>query len=246
MIKDTSMIGKRIRVYELVGENDFINDRYAGREGEIALIDDMGQYHIIWDGTNKIGGLAINPQEDDFEILDDFDDELDDEMTLEGFRPINHRRNRYHSLNESFENKKLSEEIAKHGGLDNKTFLKKYDARYELTDYDLSRVSYKSYLSKEELDTIKRMIDSYKPLVSQILYCADGGAIIIDDYNPDNTNIDYNVKKNISYKNKLSDRNYNFQKSLDKNDWRQYLSKDDNYLTKYRRKNMKGDTYHYK
>lgn len=65
-----NMIGKRIRVHSLVGEPKQVNDRYAGREGVIGYIDDIGQYHIIWDGATEIGGLAVIPGEDDYELLE--------------------------------------------------------------------------------------------------------------------------------------------------------------------------------
>lgn len=51
-------IGDKIRIIHLKGEDD----RYNGLEGIVEHIDDMGQLHGSW------GGLAIIPEEDDFEI----------------------------------------------------------------------------------------------------------------------------------------------------------------------------------
>lgn len=52
-------IGDRITIIHLNGEND----RYDGRTGTVMHIDDMGQLHGTW------GGLAVIPEEDQFEIL---------------------------------------------------------------------------------------------------------------------------------------------------------------------------------
>lgn len=54
-------IGTAIRILEL---NDPFDKTYAGREGTVTLIDDMGQLHGTW------GGLAVIPGEDSFEIKD--------------------------------------------------------------------------------------------------------------------------------------------------------------------------------
>lgn len=53
------MIGKIIRIIYMDGE-----PRYAGREGEVTSIDDMGQLHGLW------GSLAVIPNVDIFEIVD--------------------------------------------------------------------------------------------------------------------------------------------------------------------------------
>lgn len=51
-------VGDTIRIIEMQGE-----PQYAGREGVVRSIDDMGQLHGDW------GGLAIIPGEDQFELI---------------------------------------------------------------------------------------------------------------------------------------------------------------------------------
>ena len=171
MVRDEEkrMIGKRIRIIELAGENDLVNNKYSGREGIIASIDDIGQYHVIWDGTDGVSGLAINPQEDDYEIIN----------FLESAKP---RRNHFgrNRLNKSFEDKTLNAEIKKHGGLDN--LYKDRDARAEITWYELSKeAGYKSYIPKEDIEKIRfeYYLNPHFSLYEQILFCKDGGAIVI-------------------------------------------------------------------
>ena len=52
-------IGDRIRIYHLKGEDD----AYEGAEGIVEHIDSIGQLHGTW------GGLAVIPEEDDFQII---------------------------------------------------------------------------------------------------------------------------------------------------------------------------------
>lgn len=52
-------VGDKIRIIHLSGEDG----RYDGREGIVEWIDGIGQLHGTW------GGLAIIPEEDEFEIL---------------------------------------------------------------------------------------------------------------------------------------------------------------------------------
>ena len=51
-------VGDTIRIVEMQGE-----PQYAGREGVVRSIDDMGQLHGSW------GGLAVIPGEDQFELI---------------------------------------------------------------------------------------------------------------------------------------------------------------------------------
>ena len=53
-------IGDKIRIIYMSGE-----PQYTGREGIVRSIDDMGQIHGSW------GGLALVPDEDSFEIIED-------------------------------------------------------------------------------------------------------------------------------------------------------------------------------
>lgn len=52
-------LGDKIRIIHLQGEDG----RYDGKEGVVEYIDGIGQLHGTW------GGLAIIPEEDEFEIL---------------------------------------------------------------------------------------------------------------------------------------------------------------------------------
>lgn len=53
-------IGTVIRIKRL---DDPFSKSYVGREGTVTCIDDMNQLHGTW------GGLAIIPEEDQFEIV---------------------------------------------------------------------------------------------------------------------------------------------------------------------------------
>ena len=51
-------VGDTLRIIEMKGE-----PHYAGKEGVVKCIDDIGQIHGTW------GGCAIIPEEDQFEII---------------------------------------------------------------------------------------------------------------------------------------------------------------------------------
>ena len=53
------LIGKEIRIITMVGEA-----HYDGRQGIVGSVDDMGQLHGSW------GGLAVNPEVDTFEVIE--------------------------------------------------------------------------------------------------------------------------------------------------------------------------------
>lgn len=54
-------VGDRIRIISLY--DSYALDTYNGKEGNVTLIDDAGQLHGTW------GGLAVIPEEDEFEVL---------------------------------------------------------------------------------------------------------------------------------------------------------------------------------
>lgn len=60
---ENTYLNKTIRIKCLSGEDD----HYAGKEGKVISIDDMGQLHGTW------GGLAVIPEVDDFEIITSID-----------------------------------------------------------------------------------------------------------------------------------------------------------------------------
>lgn len=51
-------VGDVIRIVMMSGE-----PQYNGRTGVVRVIDDIGQLHGTW------GGLAVQPENDEFEIL---------------------------------------------------------------------------------------------------------------------------------------------------------------------------------
>ena len=53
-------VGDTIKIIHMEGE-----PRYSGKIGEITSIDSKGQYHGTW------GGLAVQPQNDDYEIVNE-------------------------------------------------------------------------------------------------------------------------------------------------------------------------------
>lgn len=60
-----AIVGDRIRIIRMDDCNgrDAQAREYNGREGVITHIDSIGQLHGTW------GGLAVQPENDDFEIL---------------------------------------------------------------------------------------------------------------------------------------------------------------------------------
>lgn len=50
--------GDKIRILYMEGE-----PQYAGREGHVSFVDDVGQIHGSW------GGCAIIPETDSYEVL---------------------------------------------------------------------------------------------------------------------------------------------------------------------------------
>ena len=52
-------VGDKIKIIQLCGEGD----RYHSVEGVVTSVDSIGQLHGTW------GGLAVIPEEDEFEIL---------------------------------------------------------------------------------------------------------------------------------------------------------------------------------
>ena len=53
------LIGKKIRIISMFGEPG-----YDDRQGIVKSVDSMGQLHGSW------GGLAVNPEVDEFEVID--------------------------------------------------------------------------------------------------------------------------------------------------------------------------------
>jgi hypothetical protein len=53
-------IGQKIKIISMEGE-----PQYSGKEGVINYIDDIGQLHGTW------GGLAVQPERDIIEVIND-------------------------------------------------------------------------------------------------------------------------------------------------------------------------------
>lgn len=228
---DSEMVGKRIRVNSLKGEPENINNRYAGRTGTIAYVDDIGQYHIAWDDSKIEGasGLAVIPGEDSFEILNESkavrynrasglfegkalspeekmdrwhdgkrkeniaacsDEKLAEYLKIcrakgytEQVKIITAERKKRKGakpVNESFDNSKLNALIADHDGLKSFKRAYGYDARGHEVDYDLKTAAPVGYIPA---DCVKYFdfFNQFKPMVEQILYCNDGGIIVISE-----------------------------------------------------------------
>lgn len=60
MNNNSEYIGKIIRIIDMRDE-----PYYTGKTGMVEYVDSIGQLHGTW------GGLAIIPEEDKFEIVDD-------------------------------------------------------------------------------------------------------------------------------------------------------------------------------
>ena len=166
MKKDIENIGKRIRVNKLIAEPDYVNSRYKGRTGTIGFIDDANNYHIIWDDsdTDKTSGLAVLPDVDDFEFINEGEKE-----------------NNGKAINESFTDKALSSMVAEHGGLKKLTDKYEYDARLYNNSFDIQYAKPCVYIPKDVVsEYIIGGINPFKPLCEQILRCNDGGIIIIE------------------------------------------------------------------
>ena len=58
-MRTTAIVGDTLRIVEMKGE-----PQYAGKIGKVEFIDDIGQIHGSW------GGLAIQPENDRYEILE--------------------------------------------------------------------------------------------------------------------------------------------------------------------------------
>lgn len=101
-------------------------------------------------------------------------------------------------LKESFNDKRVSNEINAHGGL--RKHYKKLSANMR-ADYDLQNCEYQGYLSP---DTLKELHDSNMIfyLTKYLLYTNDGGAVVVDKKLKDYVN---NI--GTTWRNKVKQRN---------------------------------------
>lgn len=88
-------------------------------------------------------------------------------------------------INESFNNQELTDAVKDHGGLvtlrGKHNFIGSSDARQNEVSYDLQDAEFRGYIPEDAMEYIY-MLDFYKPLNRQLMFCNDGGAIIIEHY----------------------------------------------------------------
>lgn len=192
-------VGRRIRLVDIAdAENDPQMRRLIGQTGTIVKVDDSGSYKVDWDNSNS--GLSVLI-EDTVEFLDELTESRADRFRR-NFRPFKN------SLNESFKNQELTDAIKDHGGL--VTLRGKYnykgssDARQNEVSYDLQDAEFKGYIPEDAMEYIY-MLDFYKPLNRQLMFCNDGGAIIIEHYPS------YSLTGDTPYEAKMRVRNDNFR-----------------------------------
>lgn len=83
-------------------------------------------------------------------------------------------------VNESFDNNKLNALIADHDGLKSFKSVHGYDARGHEVDYDLKTAVPVGYIPANCIEYFD-FFNKFKPMVEQILYCNDGGIIVISE-----------------------------------------------------------------
>lgn len=112
----------------------------------------------------------------------------------------------FKQINESFNNKELAEEIKKHGGL--KDLQKDFDARRNLTTFDLKNSKYSCYLDPKFVSDIYHN-NAYMLLYKSkdiILYTNDGGIILIDSGNDKDNYRKWRDKMHMRNDNWIEDR----------------------------------------
>ena len=150
-------------------------------------------------------------------------------------------------MNESFDDQELTDMVKDHGGLislkGTYNYSGTWDARQNQVGYDLKRAKAKGYISEDVLVTLKNEnVDFLIPLEEQLLFCNDGGAIIIED--PRDS---YIIGKDNPYEAKVRARNDKFRNAHGEENYR-YCGVDKN-SSRYRREQhfgrLKPDQYLY-
>lgn len=134
------------------------------------------------------------------------------------------------SLNESFNNQELTNALAEHGGIKNTKYSKLRDARSYNTKFDIRYAEYSDYLEPQELEVLSK-VNPYWPIVDQLLYTNDGGAIVITsgENEPD------------GYMEKLKKRGEKYMdKTEPSGEWR-LLGVTDRVTRQRRKEHLKGD-----
>ena len=157
------------------------------------------------------------------------------QMTSESMSESKKRRK---NLNESFDDQELTDMVKDHGGLISLRGKYNYsgtrDARQNQVGYDLKRAKPKGYISEDVLVTLQNEnVDFYIPLEEQLLFCNDGGAIIIED--PRDS---YTIGKDNPYEAKVRERNNKFRKAHGEENY--HYCGVDNYSSRYRREQHFG------
>lgn len=169
-------VGRRIRLVNIAdAENDPQMRRLIGQTGTIVKVDDSGSYQVDWDNSGSRLSVLI---EDTVEFLDEIT-----ESRADSFR--RNFKSFKNSLNESFNNQELTDAVKDHDGLvtlrGKHNFIGSSDARQNEVSYDLQDAEFRGYIPEDAMEYIY-MLDFYKPLNRQLMFCNDGGAIIIEHY----------------------------------------------------------------
>ena len=254
-------VGRRIRLVNIIdAEDDPQMQRLIGMTGTIERVDDAGNYHVNWDDSPS--GLLVliedtvefidDEEEEEFDPTNYKDPRYGEYMaelrdrewdarydkyldTLESRKAK--RKTRKNTMNESFDDQELSKMVADHEGLI--SFKGKYnysgvwDARQNEVGFDLKAARPAGYISKDILTALENEhVDFWKPLKEQLLFCNDGGAIIIE--RPDEP---YTMK-DTPYEAKVRKRNDRFREEHGKGHY-PYMGVDAQ-TTKYRREQHYG------
>jgi hypothetical protein len=147
--------------------NDFI-ELISNDETRDLFIEDMNIfYHQYFEGKTETDGRRSKMNES---RADSF------KRNFKSFK---------NSLNESFNNQELTDAVKDHGGLvtlrGKHNFIGSSDARQNEVSYDLQDAEFRGYIPEDAMEYIY-MLDFYKPLNRQLMFCNDGGAIIIEHY----------------------------------------------------------------
>lgn len=99
-------------------------------------------------------------------------------------------------LNEDFINNDLNALVSEHGGLmPADKYPGKYDARTYNANDNIRQAKVSGYIEPEQMEVLE-LFNKFSPITSQLLYCRDGGAIVIDCSNTNLNTTNYSRLKN--------------------------------------------------
>ena len=110
-------------------------------------------------------------------------------------------------LNEDFANDELTKMVSEHGGLSTTTrFPGSWDARRHNHADNIANMKPKGYIDPDKIDILS-MFSWFEPIGEQILFCQDGGAIVVEGDSSYDRGYNYYNNPN---KNKMHDRLNNY------------------------------------